>query len=162
MIGSKFKSFFGILLSVALAVGLITGCDNGGDKQTGDTTKTNGVMEGNNTEKPKNENEKEGSKGESSSEPVEISYWAATSPESADVDPENMEVYKLVEEKTNVDIQWIHIPKDTEEEQFQLMIASNELPDVIFSKWGDYGPDKAMADGYLGRLAVRGQHEYRF
>ena len=60
-----------------------------------------------------------------------------------------MEVYKLVEKKTNVDIQWIHIPKDKEQEQFELMISTNKLADVIFSKWSSYGPDKAMENDLI-------------
>ena len=135
----KLKFFLGVLLSVVLVIGLFTGCSGGGGKQAaGDTDK---VAE---TKKSQETSKGEDGKTKSSSEPVEISYWAATSPESVDVDPENMEIYKLVEKKTNVDIQWIHIPRDKEQEQFELMISTNKLPDVIFSKWSNYGPDKAM------------------
>ena len=135
----KLKFFHGVLLSVVLVIGLFTGCSGGGGKQAaGDTDK---VVE---TKKSQETSKGEDGKTKSSSEPVEISYWAATSPESVDVDPENMEIYKLVEKKTNVDIQWIHIPRDKEQEQFELMISTNKLPDVIFSKWSNYGPDKAM------------------
>ena len=135
----KLKLFLGILLSVFLVIGLFAGCSGEGGKQTtGDTDKD---VE---AEKPQETSKGEDDKKKLSSEPVEISYWAATSPESVDVDPENMEIYKLVEKKTNVDIQWIHIPRDKEQEQFELMISTNKLPDVIFSKWSNYGPDKAM------------------
>jgi len=134
----KLKFSLSILLSVVLVIGLFTGCTSGEKQTTGDTDKD---VE---TKKPQETSKGEVDKKESSSDPVEISYWAATSPESADVDPESMEVYKLVEEKTNVDIQWIHIPKDKEQEQFELMVSTNKLPDVIFSRWSNYGPDKAM------------------
>ena len=140
----KLKLFLGVLLSAVLVIGLFTGCRGGGEKQaTGDTGKNVG------TKKPQETNKGEDGKKESSSEPVEISYWAATSPENADVDPENVKVYQIVEKKTNVDIKWNHIPKDKEKEQFELMISTEKLPDVIFSDWAEYGPDKAMENSIV-------------
>ena len=137
----KLKLFLGILLSVFLVIGLFAGCSGEGGKQTtGDTDKD---VE---AEKPQETSKGEDDKKKLSSEPVEISYWAATSPENADVDPENVEVFQIVEKKTNVDIKWNHIPKDKEQEQFELMISTDNLPDVIFSDWAEYGPDKAMED----------------
>lgn len=93
------------------------------------------------------ENVTEGKDSAEVSEPIKITYWAATSPETRADDPEYLECFKEVEEKFNIDIEWIHIPKGTEHEQFQLMVVSDSLADVIFYSWvSSYGPEKAIAD----------------
>ncbi len=65
-----------------------------------------------------------------------------------------IECYKLLEEKTGVHIEFIHPPIGQEKEKFNLMIASDELPDMIHYNWGSYsgGPQKAIDDGIILRL----------
>jgi len=60
---------------------------------------------------------------------------------------------KQLEKETGVKVKYIHPSRNQLKEQFNLMIASNELPDVIEYDWtgrsaGSYpgGPEKAMAD----------------
>jgi len=57
--------------------------------------------------------------------------------------------YQLLMKKLNVKLQFIHPPMGGEYEQFNLMLASKKLPDIIEWTWiRDYpgGPAKAIAD----------------
>lgn len=65
------------------------------------------------------------------------------------------EAYKKLEELTNVHIEFQHPAVGQEKEQYQLMIASKNLPDIVEEGWeASYpgGPDKALADGIYLRL----------
>lgn len=61
---------------------------------------------------------------------------------------------KELERQLGVDIEFIH-PATGGSESFNLMLASDELPDIISHYWTDFpgGPDKAIADGYIINLA---------
>lgn len=64
---------------------------------------------------------------------------------------EEMAAYQELEKLTNVDIEWIHPVIGQEIEQFNLMIASGEYPDLIWYNWATYpgGPEKAIEDGVI-------------
>ncbi|MCL2878943.1 MAG: extracellular solute-binding protein [Treponema sp.] len=57
-------------------------------------------------------------------------------------------------EKTGIKIKYIHPPAGTANEQFNLMIASGDLPDIIERNWSLYpgGLEKAISDGVLIKL----------
>lgn len=64
---------------------------------------------------------------------ITLSYWT---PDGINVPELNMKsselpYYKELEKKTNVKINFIHPVAGQEKEQFNIMIASNEIPDVI-------------------------------
>ncbi|MCI8623908.1 MAG: extracellular solute-binding protein [Provencibacterium sp.] len=55
--------------------------------------------------------------------------------------------YQEMEKRTGVHIEWLHPPVGQETEQFNLMIASQDLPDMIFwNKW------KNVAGGVYGMI----------
>jgi len=56
--------------------------------------------------------------------------------------------YKWVMEETGVQIEFLHPPEGQAVEQFNLMIASGDLPDVMEWNWLDFpgGPQKALDD----------------
>lgn len=60
------------------------------------------------------------------------------------------------EKATGVDIEWEYVMSGQEKQQFNLMMASGELPDIISYYWTyndiPAGPDKAIADGFLTSL----------
>jgi putative aldouronate transport system substrate-binding protein len=61
-------------------------------------------------------------------------------------------LYIEAQKRTGIDVTWIHPPQGQENENFNLMIASNELPDIIWRNWiGGYpgGPEKAISDGVI-------------
>lgn len=87
---------------------------------------------------------------------VTLTYWAEL---SANVSPTATElgetpIYKELQERTGVKLQFLHPPQGQVTEQFNLMIASNELPDLIEYNWLSFpgGPEKAIADGVILEL----------
>lgn len=90
--------------------------------------------------------------------PRELTIWeglwanASVSVTTLDDTP----LYQEVQERTGIDVTWIHPPQGQEQEQFNLMIASNDLPDMIY--WDDWinnypgGPEKAISDGVIVRV----------
>ena len=60
-------------------------------------------------------------------------------------------MYKELEKKTGVKINFVHPPAGQEQEQFNLMIASQELTDLIEWGWTGYagGPKKAIDDNII-------------
>lgn len=63
-------------------------------------------------------------------------------------------MYKELEKQTGVKINFSHPPAGQEQEQFNLMIASQELPDMIEWTWTGYsgGPQKAIDDNIIIKL----------
>lgn len=59
-----------------------------------------------------------------------------------------MAVYQIIMKKFGVKINFIHPPMGNEADQFNLMIASKKLPDIIEWNWANYpgGPIKAVED----------------
>jgi putative aldouronate transport system substrate-binding protein len=57
-------------------------------------------------------------------------------------------IYSIMQEKTGVKVTYRHPPLGQENEQFNLMVASRDLPDVIETTWLTYpgGPEKAFSD----------------
>jgi len=61
---------------------------------------------------------------------------------------------KEIEKKSGVKVEYMHPTAGQENEQFQIMLASNELPDIANSTWYSYagGPDVAISDDYIYAL----------
>ena len=58
---------------------------------------------------------------------------------------------KELEKQTGVKLKFIHPPKNKGGENFQMLLASRELPDIMASEWYSVagGPQKAIPDGYI-------------
>ena len=82
-----------------------------------------------------------------------LSYWMAINENvTASVSTfAETEYAKEAEKKTGVKIDYRHPVIGSEAEQFNLLIASGELPDVIEYGWYEFpgGPGKAIDDGYI-------------
>lgn len=65
-----------------------------------------------------------------------------------------VEIFPLLEKETNIKINFRHPPSGMENEQFNLMIASGDLADIISWGWVGFpgGPEKAIKDGVIIRL----------
>ena len=63
-------------------------------------------------------------------------------------------LYKHIFEKTGVQVEFLHPPEGQATEQFNLMIASGDFPDIIEWNWHNYpgGVSKAVADGIIRPL----------
>lgn len=84
-----------------------------------------------------------------------ITYWVAMNGNVAPVVQNygEIEFYKVLQEKTGLEIEFLHPPVGQEIEQFKLLVASRKnLPDVIQAQWlSEYpgGPEKAIKDGII-------------
>ncbi len=63
-------------------------------------------------------------------------------------------VYKQAMANTGINVTWIHPPQGQVTEHFNLMIASNDFPDMIYYSWNNYpgGPEKAISDGVITKI----------
>ncbi|WP_135554833.1 extracellular solute-binding protein [Paenibacillus cymbidii] len=59
-----------------------------------------------------------------------------------------------LKKRTGVEVEYIHPAPGKEGEQLNLMIASGDLPDIIWNDWTKYpgGPEKAIADNVIAKL----------
>lgn len=84
-----------------------------------------------------------------------ITYWVQMNPNAAPIASSynDVEYFKRLQEKTGVEVEFLHPPTGQAAEQFKLLIASrNDLPDVIETTWlSSYpgGPQKAIEDGII-------------
>ncbi|SFA93022.1 putative aldouronate transport system substrate-binding protein [Cohnella sp. OV330] len=89
---------------------------------------------------------------------TDLKYWVAnhTAATSQMKTYAEMGMYKEMEKLTGVKVDFQHPPIDTAQmqEQFNLMIVSNELPDVIEYNWINFpgGPQKAIKDNKIIKL----------
>lgn len=88
------------------------------------------------------------------SEPTTLRFWFSLGATNLGEmkDYNDADYYQWLEEQTNVHIEWIHPVEGSEQESFNLLFASDEMPDFIenfFSGKLNYqaGPDVAIADG---------------
>lgn len=61
---------------------------------------------------------------------------------------------QALEEQTGIKVEYVHPQAGQQNEQFNIMLASNSLPDVVMSNWAGYagGADKAIEDEYILQL----------
>ena len=60
--------------------------------------------------------------------------------------------WQAIQENTGIDVVWEHPASGQAQEQFNLIIASTELPDIMYYTWGSSypgGPDAAIRDGKI-------------
>lgn len=85
--------------------------------------------------------------------PVTVKYWMGLSADKLAPVYSNMadsEVYKELMKRTGVNVQFLHPPVGQDRDQFNLIVASMDLPDIMeFDLRGAYpgGPAKAITDG---------------
>lgn len=151
-----------LLVTMALVIGLLAGCGGGNaQKASEDTSKTDTQTAAdtgkNDTEsKPQEEKVEQTAGGKITDKPVTLTYWAGLNSNVAGTAASYNEIplYEELEKRTGVHIEFLHPPVGQEGEQFNLMIASNELPDIIEHNWIGYpgGPEKAIEDGIILKL----------
>jgi putative aldouronate transport system substrate-binding protein len=82
-----------------------------------------------------------------------FSYWGAINGNLVTFTTNLAEapIGKAIAEATGVKVEYIHPSEGQELEQFNLLIASTELPDAMEYTWTSYpgGPEKAIADGVI-------------
>jgi putative aldouronate transport system substrate-binding protein len=128
----KSKRVFSCLLASTLVVTSLTACSKGSNT-TANPDKSNEPVQ---TEKLK-----------SIKIFSELGSWAAQTIKNYN---ENL-VFQEMEKKTGVSVTWVHPPTGQTTEQFNLMISSNDLPDVILYNWIDVpgGAGKFVKDNVI-------------
>lgn len=120
-----FKISLALTLAGVLAVGTLSGC---GSKQ----------------------------KASTEGETKKLTYWTELDGgvSSALQSLGDVAMFQELEKRTGIHIDFIHPPTGQAAEQFSLMIASRELPDLISYSWTIYpgGPDKAIDDNVIVNL----------
>lgn len=142
------RRILGLFLVLALSVSLFAACGSAGK----DTASTTAAQESSKQTEATTEAKK----------PITIKYWVDMPSDKVAPVYKNMaeiEMYKELENRTGVKVEFLHPPAGQANEQFNLMIASRDLPDVIerdFSNTGTGGypggPEKAIADGVIIKL----------
>ena len=98
---------------------------------------------------------KEGKDVASDDIPVITIWRPATTAPAGYEDPMNMPGYKkiheIMEKKFGVKIKYITPATGQEQQQFNLLLASRDLPDIVTFWWNNVpgGPQKAIKDGYI-------------
>ncbi len=123
------KKIISLLLVMGLIVTSITGCG----KKDGDS---------------------KGADATNPDEKVTLTYWIEFSPSQAIKSLNESEMYKELEKRTGVHIEFIHPAEGQAQEQFNIMINSNDMPDIIQDYGSAYpgGVDKAINDGAFIKL----------
>lgn len=88
--------------------------------------------------------------------PASLSYWVPMETDAAVTikDYNEMGLYKELEKRTGTHVEFQHPPAGEAQtkDQFNLMMATGKLPDVIYTNWASSSPDKAIKDGKILRL----------
>ncbi|MFX3647213.1 MAG: ABC transporter substrate-binding protein [Paenibacillus sp.] len=140
------KRMGSILLSSLLTMSLLAGCT--GDNEPGNAEQVEGTEPAVQalTEIPL----------PITSEPFTIDYWRANDAKlTASLNNfGDMAAYKEKEKLTGIQVKFTHPPLGQQRDQFNLLISTKELPDVIYYNWADAvgGPEKMIKDGRIIRL----------
>ena len=88
-------------------------------------------------------------------EKINLTGYALQSPQGGDAN--NMVAWDYYEEMTNIHIEWTNVPTDTQDEVLSVMLASGELPDIIYAcgftsseliRYGSTGLFADLTDAY--------------
>lgn len=131
-----------LVLTVLIGVSLLDGCKGGTAQNGGEAERASALP-----------------KGEAAyplETDAELTYWVGLNTNVAQVanTMNETEFAKTEQEATGVKIKYIHPPMGQEKEQFNLLLSSGDLPDIISYNWYEFpgGPQKAINDGYILKL----------
>ncbi|CAI6018294.1 extracellular solute-binding protein [Cohnella sp. JJ-181] len=134
-------------LSVTMLVGLAAACSGNNEEPT--ASSSGAAPEGTKTEAA-------AQPSTGPKYPASLSYWVPMETDAAVTikDYNEMGLYKELEKRTGTKVEFQHPPagEAQTEDQFNLMLATGKLPDVIYTNWASNSPDKAIKDGKILRL----------
>lgn len=82
-----------------------------------------------------------------------LTYWVSLEPNAAMSVSDYGETpfAKELEKRLGIDIEYQHPPQGQEGEKFNVMVAMDDLPDIIEYRWAEYpgGPSKAISEGII-------------
>ncbi len=84
-------------------------------------------------------------------EKVTLKYFCALKCPDVYTSHDQMLCFQLAEKATGINIDWIHPPKGQETEQFNLLVASANKPDIMEGNWRTFsgGPDTAISTNII-------------
>lgn len=154
------KRCLALLLAAALLATCLAAC--GGDEsssQSGESSSSQAESgskdESSAAESSESEPKETGTGLPLTDEPVALSFWFYLPAANGLSDYNDSDYYQWLEEKTGVHIEWTMPVEGTETESFNLIFASDNMPDLIMNQSGrEYpsGPDMAIADEVYLRL----------
>lgn len=90
--------------------------------------------------------------GDSSGNGTKITWWEKNDVSAYHSNGNNgVKAFQMIAEKAGVNLEFKHPMVGQQNEEFNVMIASGELPDIVCYEWAGYsgGPDKAIDDGLI-------------
>lgn len=89
---------------------------------------------------------------------ADLTYWTALNANASQITSSygDTEFGKKLMEDTGITVEYIHPPQGQHGEKFNLMIAGNDLPDIIEYNWYTYtgGPERALEEGIIRPLDI--------
>ncbi len=150
----KAKKLISMILVAALAASMVScggGSDTSSEKTSSESSKTTESSAEVSSEASSDSSED--SLLPISEEPITLKFWfmLGSNQRGNMEDYNDADYYQWLEEQTNVHIEWIHPVDGSEQESFNLLFASDDMPDLIenmFNSQYTYsaGPDVAISD----------------
>lgn len=155
------KRMAAIILTGCMVMGGLTGCGNlAGNEETEITSSESleSTVQESSTEATKMEEEESANVSYKvvEGDPVDLTYYGGLLGASSTLTSLNdMEIMQVVNDAVNVNVAYVHPATGTENETFNLRIASMELEDIMEYSWGSYpgSPTQAIEDGIIIDLA---------
>lgn len=141
----KAKRFLALLLCLAMMLSLLAGCNTNSE----DPKETNSGTTESDSEDP-NKKPLEGEK---------LSIWIPIMWAGKTMDYAENEAFKQIQENLGVELEFITPAAGSEVEQFNIMMTSGEMPDIIFTGWSGFnglftdGADAYIEEGLIYELS---------
>lgn len=147
-----------VMLSTFMAAGMLTGCGGESGQQTGNVQSSTGSSAQQSSSGEKQESE-QGEAAEFTypmSNGATLTYWCDLN-QNVSANFSNLgdtPFGKEWQKETGVTIEFQHPPANQGNEQFSLLLADGDLPDLMEYSWMSYpgGPEKAIQDGNIYEL----------
>ena len=147
-----------VMLSTFMAAGMLTGCGGESGQQTGNVQSSTGSS----AQQSSSGEKQESTQGEAAeftypmSNGATLTYWCDLN-QNVSANFSNLgdtPFGKEWQKETGVTIEFQHPPANQGNEQFSLLLADGDLPDLMEYSWMSYpgGPEKAIQDGNIYEL----------
>lgn len=149
------KRITAVAAAASMAAMSLTGCGGSSSSAPETTAKEAAAPAGSTAETAGGET----SQAASSDKPydgVKLTWWTKLNANVSATYPNLSETpwAQYVKEQTGIEVEFIHPTVGSEDEEFSIMVASGEYPDIIEHKWTAYagGPGAAISDGIIINL----------
>ncbi|MFD0961071.1 extracellular solute-binding protein [Paenibacillus chungangensis] len=145
---NKKKTLSTVLTTLTISAMVVAGCSSNSGNENGGNVKPNNTNKGTGTEASATPKE--------IGYPEKVSYWVGLNSNAGATmkDYNGIAAYKELEKITGTKVEFQHPPTGQEKDQFNLMIASGKMPDVIEYTWSaaPKGADSLIKEKRIIRL----------